>query len=133
MQEESLMTSEPGHTYLRTHQLQDEHLQLDLREAATELREQSPLQDRSAVTLVKQSGMSVVLTHLREGASLAEHAAAGPVTVQVLDGHVQMQVGDESLEASAGRLVAFDAGVRHSVTADEPSVLLLTLASPPDA
>jgi len=119
------------HTYLRTHDLAAEHLLIDLGEAATELRGMTPGgQNRRGVTLVKQGGINVVLTQAQAGNSLAEHAAPGAATVQVLDGHVRVRVGDETFEASAGRLIAFDAKVRHHVEAIEDSTLLLTLADP---
>jgi quercetin dioxygenase-like cupin family protein len=47
----------------------------------------------------------------------------------VLDGHVRVQIGDKTIEAPAGRLVAFDSGVRHSVEGAEESTLLLTIVS----
>ena len=119
------------HTYLRTHDLSAEHLLIDLGEAGTELHGLVPGdQRRRAVTLVKQSGINVVLTHIDAGGSLAEHSAPGPATVQVLSGHVRMKVGDKDLDVPAGRLVAFDANVRHKVDAVEDSTLLLTLADP---
>ena len=118
-----------GHEYLRTHTLQAEHLMLDLEAAARELRGLDESQDRRAVTLVRQSGLSVVLVHLRAGGALEEHAAPGPVTVSVLDGHVEVTLGGESFDAPSRRLVAFDAGVRHSVRALEDSTLLLTIAA----
>jgi quercetin dioxygenase-like cupin family protein len=117
-----------GHTYLRTHNLEAEHMLLDLGEVVTELHGMStPGQTRGAVTLVKQSGMSLVLTHLHSGGTLQEHAAPGATTVQVLDGRVRVQIGDEALEVPAGRLIAFNSGVRHSVDALEDSTLLLTI------
>ena len=48
-------------------------------------------------------------------------------TVQVLDGQVRMQIGDESVDVPAGRLVAFQGSVRHNVEALEDSSLLLTI------
>jgi quercetin dioxygenase-like cupin family protein len=118
-----------GHAYLRTHDLSAEHMLLDLGEVVTQLHgDRTPGQTRRAVTLVKQGGMSVVLTHLHSGATLQEHGAPGTATVQVLDGHVRVQIGDKTLEAPAGRLIAFDSGVRHSVEALEDSTLLLTIA-----
>lgn len=120
-----------AHAYLRTHELAAEHLLIDLGDAVTELHGLAPDgQDRRGVTLVKESGLNVVLTHLHAGGTLAEHAAPGAATVQVLDGHVRVQVGDETLDLPAGRLIAFDAKVRHSVEASEDSTLLLTLADP---
>jgi len=122
-----------GHSYLRTHVLSAEHLLLDLGEAAIELSAMEGIgEDRRAVTLVRQSGLNLVITYLRAGASLAEHAAPGPITIQVLDGLVRISLKDQQLEVPAGRLVAFDAGVRHAVYAREDSALLLTLAEPRD-
>jgi quercetin dioxygenase-like cupin family protein len=117
------------HSYVRTHDLASEHLLIDLREALTELHGLAPDgQNRGAITLVKQGGLSVVLTHLHAGGVIAEHSAPGTTTVQVLDGQVNIQVGDDTLEVPAGGLIAFDARVRHSVEAIEDSTLLLTLA-----
>jgi len=116
------------HSYLRTHDLASEHLLIDLGEAVTELHGLAPDgQSRGAVTLVKQGGLSVVLTHLHAGGTLAEHSAPGTTTVQVLDGHVRVQVGDDTLDVPAGRLIAFEARVRHGVEALEDSTLLLTI------
>ena len=118
-----------GHTYLRTHDLSAEHMLLDLGEVVTELHATSAQwQSHRAVTLVKESGLAVVLTHLHSGATLQEHAAPGAATVQVLDGRVRIQIGDKALEVRSGRLLAFNPGVRHSVEALEDSTLLLTLS-----
>jgi quercetin dioxygenase-like cupin family protein len=119
------------HAYLRTHDLEAEHMLLDLGEVVSELHTESePGQTRRAVTLVKQGGMSVVLMHLHAGGTLQEHSTPGAATVQILDGHVRMQIGDESIEAASGRLVAFNSRVAHSVEAVEDSTLLLTLVGP---
>ncbi|MCA9850297.1 MAG: cupin domain-containing protein [Dehalococcoidia bacterium] len=118
-----------GHSYLRTHDLSAEHLLIDLSEAVTELHGLAGAgQDRRGVTLVKQGGLNVVLTHLHAGGTLAEHSAPAAATVQVLDGRVKIRVGDETLEVRSGRLVAFDAQVRHHVEALEDATLLLTLS-----
>jgi quercetin dioxygenase-like cupin family protein len=119
-----------GHTYLRTHDLAAHHMLLDLGQVVTELHgEAAREQSRGAITLVKEGGLNLVLTHLHEGALMHEHRTPGAATVQVLDGRVRVQVGDETVEVTSGRLMAFNAGVRHSVEALEDSTLLLTLAS----
>ena len=119
-----------GHNYLRMHDLQAERMVLDLAQVVTELHGASSRgQSRTAVTLVKQGGMSIVLTHLHAGSSLEEHAAPGAASVQVLDGHVHVEIGDETLDVPGGRLIAFDSGVRHRVEALEDSTLLLTLVN----
>jgi quercetin dioxygenase-like cupin family protein len=117
------------HVYLRTHDLTAEHLLIDLDAATNELRKQSSDgAGRGGVTLMRQSGLAIVLTYLHAGGTLQEHAAPGAVTVQVLGGHIRARFDDEVLELSAGELLAFDAGVRHAVEAVEDSTLLLTLA-----
>lgn len=120
-----------GHTYLRTHDLSAEHMLIRLGDAVTELSGLTNAgDDRRAITLVRQGGLSVVLTRVAKDGSLEEHSAPGAVTVHVLDGKVRMTVGDETLEATGGDLIAFDSGVRHSVHALEDATLLLTLAMP---
>jgi quercetin dioxygenase-like cupin family protein len=119
------------HSYLRTHDLAAERLVIDLGDAVNELaRLALGDQTRRGVTLVKQGGLNVVLTHVRAGGTLAEHSAPGAATVQVLSGRVRVQVGEESLDVPAGQLIAFDARVRHGVEAIEDSALLLTLTDP---
>lgn len=118
-----------GHSYLRMHTLEAEHLLLDLGAASIEL--QSMAGDRHAVTLVREGGLSVVLMQLKAGSSLQEHAAPGPTTVQVLNGQVRVGLGDEQLDVPSGQLIAFNGGIRHTVEAIENSTLLLTLAAPP--
>lgn len=120
-----------GHAYLRTHRLEAEHMVLDLGEVVTEMHGASERgQARGAVTLVKESGLSVVLMHLHAGRPLQEHAAPGPITIQVLDGHVRITAGGTSLDAPAGRLVALNTGVRHNVDPLEDSTILLTVSNP---
>jgi quercetin dioxygenase-like cupin family protein len=119
-----------GRNYLRTHTLKSEQLLIDLGEAAVELHGEASGQDRRSVTLIRESGLSVVLLHLHAGAILDEHAAPGAVTVQVIDGHARARAGNESIDLPAGRLVAFDANVRHTVEAVDDSTILITLADP---
>lgn len=120
-----------GHSYLRTHNLAAEHLIMDLGEVVTELHGASARgQSRGSVTLVKQSGMTIVLTHLHAGSALEEHAARGAASVQVLDGRISVKIKDETFELLSGRLIAFDSGVGHSVEALEDATLLLTLVAP---
>ena len=119
-----------GRTYLRTHTLKSEQLLIDLGEAAARLRDQADGQDRRSVTLVRESGLSVVLLHLRAGTALDEHAAPGAITIQVIAGHARAHGDGDTIELPTGSLVAFDAQVRHSVEAIEDSAILITLADP---
>lgn len=82
---------------------------------------------RNAITLRKAPGMQVVLLAQRAGNVLAEHQAAGPISLHVLSGRLRFATVDQTVELSAGTLLALDGGVAHSVEALEDSVALLTL------
>lgn len=85
---------------------------------------------KRAITLAKQDSQRVVLLALRAGARVDEHLAAGALTVQVLEGRVQLTAGGERRTLSGGELLAVEAGLPHDVEAVDESVLLLTLAQP---
>ena len=61
------------------------------------------------------------------GQELSEHTASIPVIVQVVSGLFRFDVGEESWEIGPSSWMHLDASVPHSVTALEPSRLLLTL------
>jgi quercetin dioxygenase-like cupin family protein len=85
---------------------------------------------RRAETLVKASGLRVVLVTLRSGAALHEHTAPGPISIHALRGRLIVSVGPREIPINAGELVAIDAGVRHAVAASEDGAFLLTIGFP---
>ena len=106
-------------------------LAFDLEAQSDLLRQEASWQrgDRNAKTLVKEEGFRVVLVVMRAGARLAEHAAHGQATVQVLSGRVAIRLKDRSVALGAGELVALDALLDHEVEAAEESALLLTIGT----
>ncbi len=86
--------------------------------------------DRNANTLVKAPAFRVVLTAMRAGARLEEHHAAGPITIQTIEGRLRLQVGGQPVDLPAGHLLALESGLAHAVEALEDSVFLLTLTWP---
>lgn len=64
---------------------------------------------------------------LTESSTLGEHENPGEATVHVLYGRVRLDAGDDSWEGRRGDLLIAPA-TRHSVTALEPSVILLTVS-----
>ena len=81
-----------------------------------------------ARTLVRAPGLRLVLLALDEGASLAEHRAEAPITLQVLDGRVQLACPGSTLELEAGTVVTLDRDVAHTLHAVTRSSVLLTIA-----
>ncbi|MFJ5599945.1 cupin domain-containing protein [Micromonospora parva] len=64
---------------------------------------------------------------LARGQRLDEHDNPGAATVQVLRGRVRVTVGDDTTDGRPGELLIMP-GVRHTVTALEDAVVLLTVA-----
>ena len=117
-------------SYLKEHVLNADKLLFDLPDQLAELRSELPdNRDRRGITLVKEHGITVVLTVLKQGAALAEHDTPGPATVQVLDGMVEMKVGDEAMDLRSGQIIVFDARVPHEVEATSDAAILITVLS----
>jgi quercetin dioxygenase-like cupin family protein len=78
-------------------------------------------------SVLKIGPFSVIVFAFDAGAELREHHAPVPVLLQVLDGRVQVDAGEESVELTPGGLLHIVAEVRHRVVAAEPSHLQLTV------
>ncbi len=82
---------------------------------------------RIARTLVKEGPIRVTLVAVAPGGALHEHTADGPVTIQVLDGDLELDAGSRTWPADAGTLLALEAGVAHAVRSPSGCVFLLTV------
>jgi quercetin dioxygenase-like cupin family protein len=69
-----------------------------------------------------------VLVVLRAGGRMAEHRAAGRISVQALAGHVRLHTAGTNVDLPVGRLVSLERDVPHDVEAVEESAFLLTIA-----
>lgn len=66
------------------------------------------------------------------GQQLAEHENPGEATVHVLEGRVRLSAGDDDWNGSPGDLLIVPTA-RHSLTAIEDSVVLMTVAKIEDS
>lgn len=64
---------------------------------------------------------------LDTGGSLPEHVAGVQVLIHVVAGRVGFEIGGETFELAPGALVRADPQTPHTVTALEPSRMVLTL------
>jgi len=82
---------------------------------------------KTARTLIKSKPLTVVLTALRAGAMLHEHAAPGSVLVVPLRGEVTFEHAAESsrVATDGGAVTLMGPGVRHTVRAHSDSAFLL--------
>jgi len=67
------------------------------------------------------------------GQQLTEHTTPRPAILQVQTGRMQVTAGDSSYEAAPGSWLLLTPNEPHSLTALEPSVLLLTLLPQPES
>jgi quercetin dioxygenase-like cupin family protein len=108
------------------------HLRFDLAEAFAQLKREPAWSShqRSAVTLLKDAGMRVVLVGIHKGAAIEPHKAEGPISVHLLSGAIRVTVAGEGVALRPGQVLTLWAGIEHDVHADEESAFLLTMATP---
>jgi quercetin dioxygenase-like cupin family protein len=82
---------------------------------------------RTARTLLKDGPLRITLIVLEPGAELAEHAAAGPITVQPVEGTIRFRAGADEQLLRPGQVLSARAGVRHAVSSDDGAAFLLTV------
>lgn len=74
------------------------------------------------------SGSATMVPFVFEaGGTLADHHTNGLVTIQVLDGALSVRAEEQTHALGAGQLLVLHSGVTHSVTAREPSRMLLSI------
>ncbi|MBI2765556.1 MAG: AraC family ligand binding domain-containing protein [Chloroflexi bacterium] len=100
---------------------------LDLEAEADRLTATLAGHRRRSVNLARESGVSLIMMALEAGDAIAEHSAEGVVVVQLLRGHAVIQSGGESYDLRDAQAVLFQPGVRHTIHAEEQSVVLLTV------
>ncbi len=83
--------------------------------------------------LFKSSDLEVIRLVLRAGKSLPPHTVPGDITVQCLDGRLDVTVDGRSHRLAAGQLLYLPGGVRHGVVALDDASALVTIALRPAA
>lgn len=84
---------------------------------------------RAGRTIVKEGALTVTLVAVKPGGELRPHKADGPITVQVLEGEVEVQSEGKSRVLPVGTLAAFNSGIVHGVTSPRGGVFLLTVVN----
>lgn len=87
-------------------------------------------QGHNQIELYRRNGTTVSLFVLEEGSELPEHSVDdGAVMIQVLEGSITVGTDDtdEALTPDENSVVTLASGIGHSIRADEPSRLILTI------
>lgn len=83
---------------------------------------------RNAVTLLKQPGFRVVLIAVQAGSTIAEHKTNCALGIELLEGEVEVRLGDDVFTLGAGQLLTLRPGIEHAIRSPGESAFLLTVA-----
>jgi quercetin dioxygenase-like cupin family protein len=78
-------------------------------------------------TLFNDDRLKAVAFGFAQGEELSEHTASMPAILHFLQGEANVTLGDETVNAKAGTWVHMAKGLRHSIQAKTPLVMLLLL------
>jgi quercetin dioxygenase-like cupin family protein len=96
-----------------------------------ELIDVRPLNDHLSTaitkTLYKSHHLEVFRMILCAGKSMPSHHVVGEVTIQCLEGDIELAVADRLQQMRAGDLVCLSGGEEHALTARKDSSVLVTL------
>lgn len=80
--------------------------------------------------LYRDEELDVTVFGFDTGQGLTEHTAARPAIIQVLSGRLRFTVEDHETQVVPGTWLHMTPGTPHSLAAEEPTVMLLTLLPP---
>jgi quercetin dioxygenase-like cupin family protein len=106
-----------------------DHRRFDLQAELKQLRAESHTgsKGRRQVTLWHHGPFSQVLLAFEAGSEFPRHQAHAWVSIQILEGQIQVELPDHSHDLSAGGLLVLDPDLPHSLRATEESAVLLTV------
>jgi quercetin dioxygenase-like cupin family protein len=78
-------------------------------------------------TLFNDDRLKAVAFGFAQGEELSEHTASMPAVLHFLQGEANVTLGDETVNAKPGTWVHMPKGLRHSIQAKTPVVMLLLL------
>lgn len=82
--------------------------------------------DRNGITIFKSSDITIVITALRQGATIMNNAVDGYLTIQVLSGSATITTPEGDIDATANQIIVFHPGIEHSFVAQSDVIVLLT-------
>jgi len=86
---------------------------------------------RTGTTLMKSSGLTLLLIVIRKGAEIRDHEVRGAATIMVQEGRVRFIIADseEPRELSSRDSLVLVPGLRHRVEALEDSAFLIAIGA----
>jgi len=87
----------------------------------------SSLPGQRSVALFKSDQLEVIRLVLAAGKTMPTHKVSGEITIQCLEGVLDVEVNGDSTLLAAGQLMFLHGEVPHSVTAREHASALVTI------
>jgi quercetin dioxygenase-like cupin family protein len=87
----------------------------------------SALANARTTALFKSEQLEVIQLVLPAGKSFPPHKVAGEITIQCLEGSVEVTIEDAAQTLKANQLMYVSGGVQHSLTALEDASALVTI------
>jgi len=78
-------------------------------------------------TLYNDERLKAVIFGFGQGEELSEHTVSMPAIVHFLQGEARLTLDDDTVDARPGTWVHMPTGLRHSILAKTPVVMLLLL------
>lgn len=102
---------------------------LDLGRIAATLRAEAheAVSGHRQIAVYKHAAATIVLYAFEAGGEIPAHETEGVVTLHVLTGSLDVTANGTVHTLGAGSILALAPGVRHSVTANVPGEMLLTV------
>ena len=94
-------------------------------------RAEAPERGTLSRVLHEDGRLRLVLFAFDAGQELTEHTASVPAVLQVLSGRFRVTAGKDTFPMGPGAWLLLDAHEPHSLVAEEPSRLLLTMLRSP--
>ena len=88
---------------------------------------QLPESGKQSIVLLDDTNTKVVLFAFAAGSGLTEHVAPFPAIIEIIEGEAALTVGNESVAGKMGTWIQMAAKTPHSIQAESPVVMLLTL------
>jgi quercetin dioxygenase-like cupin family protein len=82
--------------------------------------------DRNGITVFKSDRLAIVLSTLKAGSQLPDNSVEGFITVQVVQGKINVITPDGDVVMTANQVMTFHPNIHHSIEVIDDSLLLLT-------
>ena len=101
---------------------------IDLEKYSRQLTEEDAWKKngRNGITILKTSGLTMVLVLLHTDTELPDNLIDGHITIQVIEGALECTIETVTMQLQKQQIISLHPGIIHSIRAVEKSLLLIT-------